>query len=49
MCAIHGTRSFGSEYVTRLINEMAPEDAANFDISFGNIPPEIFDELKNKQ
>ncbi|ULT25779.1 hypothetical protein KUH03_01920 [Sphingobacterium sp. E70] len=42
----NGTRSFGSEFVTRLIDEMAPPDAANFDITYGNIPFEIFDKLK---
>ncbi|MFC3356441.1 hypothetical protein [Sphingobacterium zeae] len=42
----NGTRSFGSEFVTRLIDEMVPPDAANFDITYGNIPFEIFDQLK---
>jgi hypothetical protein len=43
----NGTRSFGSEYVTRLINEMGPEQSANFDITYGNIPFEIFEKLKD--
>ncbi|MNL59958.1 hypothetical protein D3C87_1837290 [compost metagenome] len=45
----NGNRSLGSEFVTRLINEMAPDEAGNFYINYGNIPVEIFDKLKTVQ